>query len=112
MISISQGTLLILVCAAFSLLYFSLQPLKNCLLAHYAPKRAQGLTFGFIFFLEFGIGSFGSSLGGYLADSWDIATIFKLIAVILAAMAGVAALLIPVSGVESETEEGAVREVA
>ena len=79
----------------FSALFFSLQPMKNCLLAHHAPKQAQGLTYGFIFFLEFGIGSFGSSLGGLMADRWGLGSIFNVTAILLVAMAGLAALMIP-----------------
>jgi MFS family permease len=87
----------------FSALYFSLQPMKNVLLAHHAPKSAQGLTYGFIFFLEFGIGSFGSSLGGMMADRWGLGSIFHVTAILILAMAGLAALMIPVVAPQEET---------
>jgi predicted MFS family arabinose efflux permease len=93
----------VLVLCFFSALYFSLQPMKNCLLASYAPKGAQGLTFGFIFFLEFGIGSFGSSLGGMMADHWGLGSIFHVTAILMLAMGGLAALIIPVAVPQEES---------
>ena len=89
------GFALILSCFLFSGVYFSLQPMKNTLLAHYANPKAQGLTYGFIFFLEFGIGSFGSSLGGVVADRWGLAAIFDCAAVLILIMTGLAWLIVP-----------------
>ena len=91
----STGAVLLLSSVIFSVVFFSMQPLKNYILAHHAPRKAQGLTFGFIFFLEFGIGSFGSSVGGAIADRWGLASVFYVCSILLALMACVAALLLP-----------------
>ena len=89
------GIALLVSCFLFSAVYFSLQPMKNTLLAHYANPKAQGLSFGFIFFLEFGIGSFGSSLGGVIADRWGLAVIFDFAAALILLMTVLASLIIP-----------------
>ena len=64
-------------------------------MANYAHQNAQGLSYGFFFFLEFGIGSFGSSLAGMVADRWGMNYIFYISAGILIFLAAFSLLLIP-----------------
>jgi predicted MFS family arabinose efflux permease len=91
----SGGSGLFLAGLVFAVVFFSLQPQKNTLMAHYAHRKAQGLAYGFVFFLEFGIGSFGASLAGMVADRWGMNYIFDLSAALLLFIAAIALLLIP-----------------
>ena len=83
----STGWVLILVTAAYALVYFMAPPSYNALAAEYVAPQLRGRVFGLIFFGAFGIGSFGSWVGGLVAESFDTGAVFL-------ALSGVSALVI------------------
>lgn len=52
----------------FGLFHFTTQPLTNSLISRLAPGGRKGLAFGISFTINFGVGSFGIGLAGFLAD--------------------------------------------
>ena len=74
----TEGGMLLVFSVGFAVLYFCLQPLKNCLIARYSSPSSHGLAYGWAFFLEFGFGALGASLGGWIADRWGLSYIFDL----------------------------------
>jgi len=65
--------------------HFFTQPPGNHMVAEFTPPRLRGLGYGVYFFVAFGAGSFGASLGGFISDRWGLAYAFV----------GLAAVLVP-----------------
>ncbi len=61
---------------AYAFFYFSTQPTGVLLLARYTSVRFRGTAYGIHFFLGFGVGSFASSVSGYLADHLGLEWVF------------------------------------
>ena len=66
----STGWILILVTAAYALVYFMAPPSYNALAAEYVAPQLRGRVFGLIFFGAFGIGSFAGVFGGLVAENF------------------------------------------
>lgn len=60
----------------YAFVFFAMQPLGNALVAKYSPAGLRGRSYGFSFFLSFGIGSFGSGFAGYIGDNYGFNYIY------------------------------------
>ncbi len=60
----------------FGLIYFANQPLTNTLAADFSPNDIRGRTYGILFITNFGLGSFGSSVGGYIGSATSLSFIY------------------------------------
>jgi MFS family permease len=79
---------------AFIFLFFGDQPVGNLVLARFTPLRLRGLGFGFSFFFAFGMGSFATSIAGWVAENLGLSEVFYVMAAIGAAGAALAAILV------------------
>lgn len=79
----AKFTNIILICSAvaYAFFYFSAQPTQNYLVAKYLPRHRQGLGYGIIFFLSFGVGATSAAVCGYLADHFGLEAVFYAMAV-------------------------------
>jgi MFS family permease len=75
-VGLSTNLLVVLSALAYAFFHFSTQPTGSHLLARYTGVRFRGAGYGIYFFLAFGVGSFASSLSGYIADLLGLEWVF------------------------------------
>ncbi len=95
LLAIPAAGVVVVIAFAFGFLLFALEPLQNVLVSRRAPPNLRGLAYGLVFLAVFGIGAGGAALGGYIGSVADLALIFPLLAVFMAASGGAALLLRP-----------------
>lgn len=81
---------LFLASMVFAPFFFSWQPIQNTLIARYASRKAQGLSFGVSFLLIMGVGSLAAFVGGYVTDVAGVAEVFA----VLGGISGLALVLV------------------
>jgi MFS family permease len=77
------GLKMILSAGIFAFVYFGTQPVGNKLLAQITPGSFRGRAFGLFFFANFGIGSFSSTLSGWIGERFGLDAIFIFLGVVL-----------------------------
>jgi MFS family permease len=73
---------LLLISAAFGFLLFTLQPLYQATIAEYSPPEERGLSYGYTYLANFGIGAAGAAVAGYLLSITDPGGTFLVLAVV------------------------------
>jgi len=76
LLGVTTNLLVVLSALSYAFFYFSMQPIGVHLLARYTSVRFRGTGYGIHFFLNFGVGSFASTLAGYIADRFGLEWIF------------------------------------
>ncbi|MCP3978020.1 MAG: MFS transporter [bacterium] len=66
-----------------SFFHFFTQPAGNQLVAGFTPPRMRGLGYGIYFFLSFGVGAVGATIGGWVSEELGLARAFPALAVLL-----------------------------
>ncbi len=74
--SASTGFLLVLASVCYAFFYFAVQPAQNFIVSKYLPQHRQGLGYGILFILTFGVGSTAAAISGYLADLYGLQIVF------------------------------------
>ena len=74
--SASTGVLLVLASVCYAFFYFAVQPAQNYIVSKYLPPHRQGLGYGILFILTFGVGSTAAAISGYLADLYGLQLVF------------------------------------
>lgn len=74
--SASTGVLLVLASVCYAFFYFAVQPAQNFIVSKYLPQHRQGLGYGILFILTFGVGSTAAAISGYLADLYGLQMVF------------------------------------
>jgi len=74
--SVSTGALLVLASVCYAFFYFAVQPAQNFIVSKYLPQHRQGLGYGILFILTFGVGSTAAAISGYLADLYGLQIVF------------------------------------
>lgn len=105
LMAIGTNIFLIFSSIAYAFFYFSTQPTQNYLVAKYLPRHRQGLGYGIIFFLTFGVGATAAAVCGYLADHFGLEAVFYAMAVCFIASSFLAWLLVVSSS--NQRENGA-----
>ena len=82
LISASGGAPLIVVIFIFVVTNFAMAPALVSLIADFSPPGRMGASFGMMFFLSFGMGSFAATLAGFTADRWGVDAVFLVLAVV------------------------------
>lgn len=77
------GRALVPLFMGFAFFHFFTQPVGNHMVADFTPPRLRGLGYGIYFFVAFGVGSFGASLGGWISDRMGLAAAFPAMSVML-----------------------------
>lgn len=84
LISVADGAPLILVTFIFVVTNFAMAPALVTLIADFSPPGRIGASFGMMFFLAFGMGSFAATLAGFTADRWGVDAVFVVLAAVSA----------------------------
>ena len=74
-----NGMAIVIGAGLFALFYFMAQPAYNTLVADYTPQHLRGTSYGLCFFATFGLGSFGGSLSGYVANEFGTHWVFLML---------------------------------
>ncbi len=82
LISAIGGAPLIVVIFIFVVTNFAMAPALVSLIADFSPPGRMGASFGMMFFLSFGMGSFAATLAGFTADRWGVDAVFLVLAVV------------------------------
>tara|TARA_A100001015_G_scaffold141781_1_gene157365 strand:- start:2085 stop:3095 length:1011 start_codon:yes stop_codon:yes gene_type:complete len=83
MIPLLKGYVLIFFTLLLGFINFIFQPIGNSIIADYTFSSQRGFAYGLSFFLGFGIGSFGSGIGGILLSNWNISLVFYFAALVM-----------------------------
>jgi len=74
------GTTVLVAGFLFGVLLFTLPPLQSTLVSKYIPAASQGLGYGLVFAINFGVGSLGAALAGTIIEGGSFGTLFQLFA--------------------------------
>lgn len=90
----SAGLLpILLVCAVLGFTIYMSAPIRQALLAKYAPADVHGLSFGYFYLGVYGVGAAGASLAGIILTYQSAEVLFVVFAVIAAVVIGLGLLL-------------------
>jgi len=81
---------------AVAFFHFFTQPVGNHMVADFTPPRLRGLGYGIYFFVAFGAGSLGASLGGWISEHHGLAASFGWMAAVLLPSVAAMAVLVAV----------------
>jgi MFS family permease len=76
MMSMAANLILVVSAVLYAFFFFSSQPIQNYLVSKYLPLHRQGLGYGILFILTFGVGSTAAAVSGYLADHFGLESVF------------------------------------
>jgi MFS family permease len=74
--SFSKGIVLLLASVGYAFFSFAAQPAQNFIVSKYMPPHRQGLGYGTLFILTFGVGSTAAAVCGFLADLFGLQAVF------------------------------------
>jgi len=77
-------TPILVVATVLGFLLFALQPFAQVTIAEYSTPKLRGLSFGYTYFLVFGVGSFSAATIGYVLTYSTVSVAFVVLAVIAA----------------------------
>ncbi len=92
-IAFLRGPLQVLAAVLWGVTNFSYQPIANALVADFSSARRRGSLFGILNGVSFGVGALAATLAGAVADRWDTAAIFLIMALLLLPAVAAGALL-------------------
>jgi MFS family permease len=99
-------------CAVLGFFLFAIQPFYQDVVAVYTPAETRGLSYGYTYLGEFGVGAASIAIGGFVLGSSSTAAFFGLLAVFAGSGALIALLLTvrgtdrpPVSSGEPDAED-------
>jgi MFS family permease len=78
--SAGLGPLLVL-SAVFGFVLFFIQPFYQATVAEYTPSEARGLSYGFTYLGDFGVGSLAATLAGAVLTYFSASVLFALLAI-------------------------------
>jgi MFS family permease len=89
---------LVAISAVFGFVLFSIQPLYQAAIATYSPPDGRGLSYGYTYLANFGVGAAGAALAGYLLGVTTVSGAFLYLALVPATGAALAVVLYAVVG--------------
>ena len=92
--SFTKGFILVVSSICYAFFYFAVQPAQNYIVSKYLPQHRQGLGYGTLFILTFGVGSTAAAVSGYLADLYGLQIVFYAMGFCLLTSAGLVAGLV------------------
>ena len=90
-------TPLLVLCGLLGFFLFAIQPFYQVAVAQYTPADTRGLSYGYTFLAEFGIGATSVAVGGLVLGGYTLAAFFLVLAG-FATVAGLLALLLLAGG--------------
>jgi MFS family permease len=97
LVGLSTNVALVLSTLAYAFFYFSTQPSGDHLLARYTSVRFRATGYGIYFFLTYGVGSFGATVSGYMADLFGLEWVFHTMGFLFVASGMLAYVLVILS---------------
>jgi MFS family permease len=88
---------LLVLCGLLGFFLFAIQPFYQVAVALYTPPDTRGLSYGYTFLAEFGIGATSVAIGGFVLGGYTLAAFFAVLAG-FAVVAGLLALLLLAGG--------------
>lgn len=88
------GLQMVISAGIFAFVYFGTQPVGNKLLSQITHPSFRGRAFGLFFFANFGVGSFSSTLSGWIGENFGLAFIFIFLGLVLLGVSLTAWLLV------------------
>ncbi|ERH10071.1 MAG: sugar phosphate permease [halophilic archaeon J07HX64] len=88
---------LLVLCGLLGFFLFAIQPFYQVAVALYTPADTRGLSYGYTFLAEFGIGATSVAVGGFVLGGYTLAAFFLVLAG-FAVVAGLLALLLLAGG--------------
>jgi MFS family permease len=82
-IGLIGGPAMVPLAMGFAFFHFFTQPPANQLVAELTPPRLRGLGYGIYFFMVFGAGSLGATLGGWLSERIGLGRAFPAMTFVL-----------------------------
>lgn len=73
---------------------FMLQPLYQATVAKYSPAETRGLSYGYTYLAQFGVGALGAAIVGYIITYSTLAVIFAVLAGFALVAAAISGLLL------------------
>jgi len=89
---------LVAISAVFGFVLFAIQPLYQAAIAAYSPPDGRGLSYGYTYLANFGVGAAGAAIAGYLLGMTTVSQAFLLLALVPATGAVLAVVLYTVVG--------------
>ncbi len=71
---------LLALCGVLGFFLFAIQPFYQDAVAVHTPADTRGLSYGYTYLGEFGLGSASIAIGGFLLDAFPLATFFSVLA--------------------------------
>jgi predicted MFS family arabinose efflux permease len=71
---------LIVISALLGFVLFALQPMYQVAVAEYSPADVRGLSYGYTYLAQFGVGALGAAIVGILLTHFEIAAVFLVLA--------------------------------
>lgn len=84
---------LVVLCGVIGFFLFAIQPFYQEAVAVHTPPEGRGLSYGYTYLGEFGLGSASIALGGFVLGSFPLAAFFAMLTAFALIGAGLAALL-------------------
>ncbi|WP_222916940.1 MFS transporter [Natrinema sp. SYSU A 869] len=69
-------------CGVFGFFLFAIQPFYQNAVAVYTPADTRGLSYGYTYLGEFGLGSASIAIGGFVLGEWSLTAFFGMIAAV------------------------------
>ena len=85
---------LIVLCGVLGFFLFAIQPFYQNAVAIYTPSDTRGLSYGYTYLGEFGLGSASIAIGGFVLDAFALSTFFAMLTAFALAAAALSAGLI------------------
>ncbi len=83
LMGISNGISLLIVTGILGAVNFTYQPVNNSLLSDMTLPANRGLVYGLSSGLGFGVGSFATTMGGFIGEKFELSYIFPLLSIVL-----------------------------
>ena len=85
---------LLALCGVLGFFLFAIQPFYQNAVAVHTPSDSRGLSYGFTYLGEFGLGSASIAIGGFVLDSFALSAFFAMLAAFALIAAGLSAGLL------------------
>ena len=89
---------LLVLCGLLGFFLFAIQPFYQVAVAVYTPAETRGLSYGYTFLAEFGVGTASVAIGGFLLGERSLALFFTVLAGFALVGAGLAFALLAGTG--------------
>jgi MFS family permease len=84
-------------CGLLGFFLFAIQPFYQVAVALYTPADTRGLSYGYTFLAEFGLGATSVAIGGFVLGAFALA-VFFLVLGLFAVVAGLLAVVLLAGG--------------